>query len=48
MVQSITARDYAVVQAGVFLTATMLVLAYLVVDLLYGVIDPRIRYGRTT
>lgn len=37
-------RDYFVVQATVLLGALMVVLANIVVDLLYGVVDPRIRY----
>ena len=47
MVTSVYARDFPVVQAGVFLASVVFVLASLVVDLLYGVIDPRIRRGRT-
>jgi ABC-type dipeptide/oligopeptide/nickel transport system permease component len=45
MVQAITARDFPLVQAAVFLTAVAVVLVNLVADLLYGVIDPRIRYS---
>jgi peptide/nickel transport system permease protein len=37
-------RDYPIVQAGVFITSTIFVFTNLVVDLLYGIIDPRIRY----
>lgn len=37
-------RDYFVVQATVLLGAVTVVLANLVVDLLYGTLDPRIRY----
>jgi peptide/nickel transport system permease protein len=42
-VQSIFVRDYPVVQAGVFVLALTFVFLNLVVDLLYGVLDPRIR-----
>jgi peptide/nickel transport system permease protein len=42
-VQSIFVRDYPVVQAGVFVLALTFVAINLVVDLLYGVLDPRIR-----
>jgi peptide/nickel transport system permease protein len=42
-VQSIFVRDYPVVQAGVFVLALTFVVINLVVDLLYGVLDPRIR-----
>jgi peptide/nickel transport system permease protein len=38
-------RDYPVVQGTVLLLATMFVLVNLATDLLYAVIDPRIRYG---
>jgi peptide/nickel transport system permease protein len=43
-VQSIYARDFPVVQAIVFLSATVFVLINLIVDILYGVFDPRISY----
>lgn len=43
---SIFGRDYPVIQGTLLLTATMLVLLNLVVDLLYAAIDPRVRYGR--
>ena len=42
-VQSIFVRDYPVVQAGVFVLALSFVAINLLVDLLYGVLDPRIR-----
>src|SRR2546428_554300 len=42
-VQSIFVRDYPVVQAGVFVLALSFVGINLLVDLLYGVLDPRIR-----
>lgn len=44
LVDSIFRRDYAVVQGSVLLIATTFVTVNLIVDLLYGVIDPRIRY----
>jgi peptide/nickel transport system permease protein len=43
VVDAILKRDYPVVQAVVMLVATVFVLLNLVVDLLYGVIDPRVR-----
>ena len=43
-IQAIYARDFPVVQAVVFLSATIFVLVNLIVDLLYAFIDPRIRY----
>jgi peptide/nickel transport system permease protein len=42
-VQSIFVRDYPVVQAGVFVLALTFVAINLIVDLLYGYLDPRIR-----
>ena len=44
MVRAIQARDYPLVQGGVLLIATTFVLVNLVVDLMYAVFDPRIRY----
>jgi ABC-type dipeptide/oligopeptide/nickel transport system permease component len=43
-ITSIYNRDYPVVQAVVFLTATWFVLIYFIVDLIYGLLDPRIRF----
>jgi len=45
MVDSILGRDYPVVLAGTFLFGAMVVLGTLLADLLYGVVDPRIREG---
>lgn len=44
LVESIRARDYPVVQGAVLLIATSFIVVNLVVDLVYGFIDPRIRY----
>ena len=45
LVSSVQGKDYAVVQAiALFVTAEFLVIS-LIVDLLYGVIDPRVRLG---
>ncbi|MET0529916.1 MAG: ABC transporter permease [Microvirga sp.] len=46
LVSAVTARDLAVVQGLVLLLAVTMVAANLTVDLLYGVLDPRIRTGR--
>lgn len=43
-VQGIGARDYALIMGAVLFYALVVAVANLVVDLLYGVIDPRIRY----
>lgn len=40
---SVAARDYPVVQGAVLLIAAMFLLVNLVVDLLYAIVDPRIR-----
>lgn len=44
LVASILARDYPVVQGSVLLIAVAFIFVNLVVDLIYGFIDPRIRY----
>jgi peptide/nickel transport system permease protein len=44
LVVSILARDYPVVQGAVLLIAVSFILVNLLVDLIYGFIDPRIRY----
>lgn len=44
LVQSIGFRDYPLVQGCVLLIAVTYVAVNLVVDLLYGVLDPRVRY----
>jgi peptide/nickel transport system permease protein len=46
LVQSISQRDYAVLQGVVLLISASYVLINLLVDLLYGVIDPRVRQSR--
>jgi ABC-type dipeptide/oligopeptide/nickel transport system permease component len=45
LVQGVTQRDYPIVQALVLLFGTMVVVINLAVDLLYSVVDPRIRYS---
>ncbi len=44
MVDSIFRRDYPVVQGGLLLIALIVMLVNLIVDLLYGLINPRIRH----
>jgi peptide/nickel transport system permease protein len=44
--EGISFRDFPVVQATVLLGGAMIVVVNLVVDILYAVIDPRIRYER--
>ena len=43
MVDAVFKRDYAVLQTLVLLAAATFILASLAIDLLYGVIDPRLR-----
>ena len=45
LLDSIFARDYAVVQGIVLVFAALFAATNLVVDLLYAYVDPRIRYG---
>ncbi len=44
MVDSIFRRDYLVVQASVLLVAVTVLIVNLIIDLVYGLIDPQIRY----
>jgi ABC-type dipeptide/oligopeptide/nickel transport system permease component len=44
--EGISFRDFPVVQATVLLAGSMIVVVNLFVDILYAVIDPRIRYDR--
>ncbi|HEY3058584.1 MAG TPA: ABC transporter permease [Chloroflexota bacterium] len=45
MIQSITHRDYDVVQGAVLLVATAFIVINLAVDVVYAYLDPRIRYA---
>ncbi|MCB9947629.1 MAG: ABC transporter permease subunit [Rhodospirillaceae bacterium] len=46
ILESIRRRDYPTLQGGILLIATTVILVNLTVDLLYGVINPRIRHRR--
>lgn len=46
IVQAIQGHDFPVIQAGVVMIAVMFVAINLLVDMLYGVLDPRIRRQR--
>ncbi|NQV46448.1 MAG: ABC transporter permease subunit [Rhodospirillaceae bacterium] len=46
MVDSIFRRDYQAVQGGLLLVAAIVMVVNLIVDLLYGLINPRIRHNR--
>jgi peptide/nickel transport system permease protein len=45
LVQSVNVKDFPVVQAIALLLVAVFVVTNLIVDLLYGVIDPRVRLG---
>jgi peptide/nickel transport system permease protein len=45
LIEAVFARDYPVVQFVFFVTATFVILANFAIDILYGVIDPRIAVG---
>src|SRR5262245_4513546 len=45
LVDAITHRDYPSIQAVVFMFSLLVVMVNLVVDIVYGFLDPRIRYG---
>jgi dipeptide transport system permease protein len=45
LVEAIHRRDYPAVQGGILMSASVIIAVNLVVDLLYGVINPRIRHG---
>lgn len=45
LVEAVQVRDYPVVQGATIFIALAFILINLVVDVLYGVVDPRVRYG---
>ncbi|MCE7791677.1 ABC transporter permease [Salipaludibacillus sp. CUR1] len=44
LVQAVNARDMAIVQAAVFLIAILVIVINLIADILYRLLDPRIKY----
>jgi len=44
-VEAVLSQDYAIIQAIIMITAVMIVMMNLLVDISYGWLDPRIRYG---
>ena len=44
LTQAVLGRDYPMVQGGLLLVTTFLVLVNILVDVLYALIDPRVRY----
>ena len=45
LIQSISQRDYPVVQVSVLSIGLLLITANIVVDVIYAYLDPRIKYG---
>jgi ABC-type dipeptide/oligopeptide/nickel transport system permease component len=45
-VTAVTARDYSVVMGLTVLLSIIVILANMVVDILYGILDPRTRDAR--
>ncbi len=45
LTQAVFQHDYMIVQAGVLIVAVVVVISNLIVDISYGWLDPRIRYG---
>ncbi|KJZ15769.1 MAG: ABC transporter permease subunit [Marinomonas sp.] len=45
LIESIGRRDYPVVQGGILIVATIIIIVNLLVDLTYGIINPRIRHS---
>jgi len=43
--QSITFNDYSSLQAVFYIIAVLVIVANIMADILYGIIDPRIKYG---
>jgi dipeptide transport system permease protein len=46
IVESIRRRDYPSVQGGILMISSLIILVNLIVDMLYGVVNPRIRHTR--
>ena len=46
LIESIGRRDYPVVQGGILIIATLIILVNLLVDIIYGVVNPRIRHAK--
>jgi peptide/nickel transport system permease protein len=45
LITSVFAQDYVVIQSGTLVISTIIILSNLIVDISYGWLDPRIRYG---
>lgn len=44
IVESLNKRDYPVVQGGILVISTLVILINIMLEILYGIIDPRIRF----
>lgn len=45
LIDAIGRRDYPVVQGGILITATLVIVVNLLVDVMYGLVNPRIRHA---
>ena len=45
LIESIGRRDYPALQGGIMLIATIVIIFNLLIDFIYGLINPRIRHG---
>jgi peptide/nickel transport system permease protein len=45
MIDAILQRDFAIIQAGIFVTACVIFLMNIVIDLAYAMLDPRVRHA---
>jgi len=46
LIESINRRDYPALQGGIMLISSIVIVVNLLVDLTYGLINPRIRHAR--
>jgi dipeptide transport system permease protein len=46
LIESIGRRDYPALQGGILLISAVVILVNLIIDLLYGIINPRIRHAK--
>ncbi|GGH07010.1 peptide ABC transporter permease [Alsobacter metallidurans] len=46
LIEAIGRRDYPALQGGILLISSMVIVVNLIIDVLYGAINPRIRHGR--
>ncbi|MBC7995093.1 MAG: ABC transporter permease subunit [Rhizobacter sp.] len=46
LIDAISRRDYPVVQGGILIVATLVIVVNLLVDVMYGLINPRIRHAK--